>query len=64
MMDESHSPDSSEWSNSVALCAVMKDENIDDVTEWLAYYRCAFWNLLHAARWHTSHTSTSVPPGV
>ena len=41
-LDESHSPGSNEWSNSVAICAIMKDENIDDLVEWLAYYRCAF----------------------
>lgn len=36
----SHGPDSRDWTNSFALCATMKDENITDVVEWLTYYRC------------------------
>lgn len=35
-----HGPDSPNWSNSFALCATMKDENITDVVEWITYYRC------------------------
>ena len=38
----SHAPSSDTWDNRIAVCAIMKDENTDDVTEWLAYYRCAF----------------------
>jgi hypothetical protein len=34
------SPDSDNWSNSIAICAVMKDENITDVMEWIAYHQC------------------------
>jgi hypothetical protein len=29
------------WSNSIAICASIRDENITDVREWLQYYRCA-----------------------
>lgn len=28
------------WSNSIAICAVMRGENATDVREWLGYYRC------------------------
>ena len=38
-MSEGHSPDSPQWSNSFAVCAIMRDENITDVREWLRYYR-------------------------
>jgi hypothetical protein len=27
------------WSNSIALCATMRQENATDVREWLQYYR-------------------------
>ena len=27
------------WNNSIALCAVTRDEHVEDVTEWLQYYR-------------------------
>ena len=40
-LPETHSPVSEHWTNSVAICAIMKDENITDVREWLTYYRCA-----------------------
>jgi hypothetical protein len=30
------------WTNSVAVCATMKEENITDVKEWLAYYKYVF----------------------
>jgi hypothetical protein len=29
------------WNNSIAICAVMRQENITDVVEWLSYYKCA-----------------------
>eukprot|EP00892_Ulva_mutabilis_P011734 jgi/Ulvmu1/8933/UM005_0024.1 len=35
----SHGPHSPAWTNSFALCATMKDENITDVAEWITYYR-------------------------
>eukprot|EP00892_Ulva_mutabilis_P000947 jgi/Ulvmu1/10853/UM007_0027.1 len=35
----SHGPNSAQWSNSVAICATMKDENSTDVREWLLYYQ-------------------------
>ena len=34
-----HAPDGARWRNSVALCAVMRDENATDVREWLQYYQ-------------------------
>ena len=36
-----HAPDSPTWKDTVAVCAIMRDENITDVREWLQYYRCA-----------------------
>ena len=36
-----HGPDSATWSNSIAICAIMKDENVTDVREWLTYHQCA-----------------------
>lgn len=37
----SHLPDpgSAEWTNTVALCAMMKTEHTEDVVEWLDYHR-------------------------
>eukprot|EP00892_Ulva_mutabilis_P000948 jgi/Ulvmu1/10854/UM007_0028.1 len=37
--DSEHGPNSTLWSNSVAICATMKEENSTDVREWLLYYR-------------------------
>lgn len=34
-------PETDEWPNTVALCALMKTENAEDVVEWLDYHRCA-----------------------
>ena len=31
------SPDGATWSNSIAVCAIMRDENTTDVREWLEY---------------------------
>jgi hypothetical protein len=39
-MSPEHAPTSSTWSNSLSICAAMKDENLDDVIEWLQYHRC------------------------
>jgi hypothetical protein len=39
-MQAAHAPDSDAWANSIAMCAVMKDEQLEDVQEWLSYYRC------------------------
>jgi hypothetical protein len=33
-------PASASWTNSIAVCATMKDENVTDVREWLHYYKC------------------------
>lgn len=37
-MPPNHSPESEEWTNSIAVCAIMRDENLKDVMEWLRYY--------------------------
>ena len=37
----SFGPWNDEWTNSVALCTIMRDENVTDVIEWIQYYRCA-----------------------
>lgn len=39
VMSESHSPESEEWSNSFAVCSIMRNENLSDVMEWLRYYK-------------------------
>jgi hypothetical protein len=36
---EEHAPWHANWRNSVAICAIMRQENITDVVEWLSYYR-------------------------
>lgn len=41
VMSESHAPESEEWSNSFAVCSIMRNENLSDVMEWLRYYKCA-----------------------
>ena len=33
-------PLSEEFTNTVAVCSLMKDEEVDDVMEWLEYHRC------------------------
>jgi hypothetical protein len=38
-LPKSNGPQSKRWSNSFAICAIMKDENITDVREWLTYYK-------------------------
>lgn len=38
---DSLGPDSAAWSNTVAICSLIKDENSTDVREWVIYYRCA-----------------------
>jgi cytochrome oxidase Cu insertion factor (SCO1/SenC/PrrC family) len=32
-------PESADWPNTVALCAMMKTEHAEDVVEWLDYHR-------------------------
>ena len=34
-------PQSEEWDNSVAVCAIMKQEKLSDIREWLLYHQCA-----------------------
>lgn len=35
------SPKSQGWDNSIAVCAIMKQEQVSDVREWLMYHKCA-----------------------
>lgn len=39
LLPESRSPDSPDWNNSVAICAIMKEENPKDLREWLLYHK-------------------------
>lgn len=41
LLSSTHGPNSTSWTNSVAICAVMKEENSTDVREWLLYYQYA-----------------------
>jgi hypothetical protein len=47
------SPDDPAWPNTIAICAMMKDEHPDDVAQWLKYHRCATTgsvpSIVHAA---------------
>jgi hypothetical protein len=38
-LGDDHAPWHMNWKNSIALCAVMRHENITDVVEWLSYYK-------------------------
>lgn len=29
------------WTNSIAFCLAVKNENVTDLREWLRYHRCA-----------------------
>jgi hypothetical protein len=33
------SPFSLDWDNSIAICAIMRGENTEDLREWLQYHR-------------------------
>lgn len=33
-------PHTAEWPNTIAICAIMKDESAQDVKEFLEYHRC------------------------
>ena len=62
-LPDSHAPTSSHWSNSVAICAVMKDENTTDIIEWLTYHQCAapayqpsIAHALRASVWYPSRS--------
>ena len=46
------SPFSLDWDNTIAICAIMRQERVEDIREWLQYHRCgvkltgpaqAFW---------------------
>jgi hypothetical protein len=47
-LPESYSNSSSSWSNSLALCTIMRNENITDLREWLTYYQCVLGLHVHA----------------
>lgn len=32
-------PDHSHWSNSIAICTSIKDENLQDMVEWVEYHK-------------------------
>jgi hypothetical protein len=36
---QDHAPWHENWNNSIAICAIMRQENITDVVEWLSYYK-------------------------
>jgi hypothetical protein len=38
-LSDEHAPWHTGWSNSIAICATMRHENITDVVEWLSYYK-------------------------
>lgn len=40
-LDISRAPDGPAWSNSLALCTMIKWERPEDVLEWVQYYKCA-----------------------
>jgi hypothetical protein len=35
-------PQSGEWDNTIAVCAIMKQERLSDIREWLLYHRYVF----------------------
>ena len=47
-------PLSKEWDNSVAVCAIMKQEKLSDIREWLLYHQCALPPLPSTALLHPS----------
>lgn len=58
----SRHPDSSEWPNTVALCAMMKTEHSEDVLEWLDYHRCAHVVCANLLRYHKDGSFASTTP--
>ena len=48
---ESLGPDSASWSNSIAICSLIKDEISTDVREWVLYFRCAERSRAQRYRW-------------
>ena len=40
-------PQSEEWDNSIAVCAIMKQEKLNDIREWLLYHQCALAHATH-----------------
>lgn len=49
-LPEYRSPQGKEWTNSVAICAITKDENTTDVREWVLYHKCVpFYGFLCVA---------------
>ena len=50
------------WENSIAICAVLRDENVTDVREWLQYHRCGYVFLLFAFTSQETGNCTLFPP--
>jgi hypothetical protein len=38
-LSDDHTPWHKKWNNSIAICAIMRHENITDVVEWLSYHQ-------------------------
>lgn len=38
--EEKVDPESNEWPNTLAICAIMKGEHPHDIVEWLKYHQC------------------------
>lgn len=43
MLERAVRPWDSEWTNTVAVCAIMKDEHPEDIRQWLRYHQLRFW---------------------
>lgn len=41
------------WPNTIAICAIMRDENPEDIRQWLRYHKCVRI---------VSHLSAMIPP--
>jgi hypothetical protein len=51
-LDDSRAPDQPGWSNSVAICTCIKDEQPTDLAEWVQYHKCVVpfsWHCLMAS---------------
>jgi hypothetical protein len=45
------------WTNTIALCSTVRQENTTDLREWLLYYRCAFHAIYSEFVWQNSNAS-------
>ena len=61
-LPKSFGPWNKKWENSIAICAVMRDENVTDVREWLQYHRCGNVFLLFAFTSQETGKCTLFPP--